>query len=473
MRLTYAVILALLGTIAGCVSGSRIDWKTTQMFGPPAETTTKDVAVAHYIAAMAFERQGDADHAAVELEEAVKLDPEAITPTMRLIRQELRRQDYARALETCKRAVELAPKQPNLYILLGQIQQQLRHYDAAEAALHKALEMAPQNLLAFGALVELQETTNDLVSAIDIYRKLIEMNPNVPAFHYQLGLSLVRIKDRDNARKSLEHALELNPELDRARYILGVLCMESGDNAAAVAQLEQYLQQRKGDSDAMEHLAGAYARLGRYDDAVLQLATIVGSDQVKPRHHIELMYVLLRAGRPANAEKLAPPSGAPCFSTFFTALARQDRKEPYRPVLDSFDGVEGDLDEECNENLNGLLYLFGEEPAAAWLLQRVAPLRKESESQSLGIIQGRVYLQLKRYADAAAAFEPLFKGTNRDKWVHYYLANCYQELNCFKDAETQLEACLAANPGLPLRGEQRKTRSRRGTAKQGAEVEAG
>lgn len=439
------VCMACAGCSSTGAAGMKHGGVAEEAFSPNA----KGQALAHYVAAVMYDRAGQSAPALGELKNAARLDPEATTPTFRLIRAYLKQQDYEAALKSTERAIEQMPNRPNLYIVLGEIYNQLKRFDEAVKAFRKAIDLNPKSVLGYGALVEVQENTNDLVAAIDVYHQLIEMTPNAAGLHYQLGTTLARVKDSEGAIRELETALELEPRLIRARYILGSLYLEQGDSAKCVAMLEEYLKQRKDDGKAMEVLAGGLARLHRYDEANAWYAKILAGERPTPQQQIEAAFLMIVSGNPQRAEKLLPPAGAPYFSVFLTAAARQAQGLPFRPLLESLDAIEGDLDEECNASLNDLLYEFGDDLAGTWLLERLAAFRSETRSHSLGVMQGRALMSLKRYDDAVKVFEALLTEFPPEKWAHYYLATCYEELDRFEDTEKHLKAYLEFEPNDP------------------------
>ncbi len=444
-----ALSVAFSVLVAGCISVTNEEWAYAKVWGWPVKASPRAQAYAHYIAASKLERHGNQEAAIQELQQVAKLDPEALTPTLRLIRAYVRQQDYGHAIEMCQRAVEQRPERANLWVVLGEVNQQLKHYGEAEAAFKKAIELSPDSVLGYGALAELQESTNDLIPAIDLYHRLIEMNPEGAGLYYQLGLNLARIKDTDGARAALMRALELSPRLLLARRMLGIMCLEAGDNEESAKQLQAYLQQRPADDSAQEALAGALTRMERYAEASEYLGKLVAGDQAKAQYNIEAMYLSLISGKPAAAEGQAPATGAPIFATLFTALARQAKGEPYKPLLESLDGIDGNLDQECNDYLNGLIYLFSKEKAGAWLLDKTTALRKEVDSRTLGIVQARTLMGLERPEDAVNVLKPMLKGSDEDKWVHYYLAMNYEKLKRYDETEAHLIDYLKYNPDDP------------------------
>lgn len=442
-------IVIVLAGIAGCISFTDEHWLEARGRGWAEETAPNGEAYARYIASIVYERQGQREQAVRELRQVTALAPKALTPKLRLIRSYLREKEYAEALTVCEKALQENPAYPNLWIIAGEVYRRLDRYDDAMEAFTKAIELNPDNLLGYGALVDIQESINDLVATVDVYERLIELSPKSARLHYQLGLTLARINDSEGARKALTRALELNPGFIRPRYLLGVIALEAGDNEEALKYLTSYVKSRPEDIAAAENLAGALARLGRYPDAMKLLSALMAGSHAQPKHHLDAMYVMMLAGQPKEAEKLAPPEGRPIFTALMTGFARQASGASWPETFEAFDSIEGDLDTECNETLNDLLYLFGSEAMGAWLLERLEACREEVASRNLALIQARTLMSLDRHAEAVDVLTPLFDAFAPDLWLHYYLAICHEELDHFEETEEHLKACIEYNPDDP------------------------
>lgn len=448
-------IALLLLALSSCVTANEggratIDPRGDHWRNAPAAASPRAQAYAHYLAGLVLERQGRYDESLAEMARVMELDKDAATPALRLIRAYVRREEYEKALALAERALKQQPDRANLWVVSGEIYHRLRRFDEAIHAFSKAIELNPDNLLSYGALVEIQETTNDLVAAIDIYHKLIELSPDSAGLHYQLGINLARIKDAQGAMAALARAVELNPNLLRAQYLLGTLCLEEGRNEDAVDMLTRYLSRRPADTEAMENMAGALMRLGRSEEALNLLRKILAGQDAAPEHHIEAMYVLLRSGDGAGAERMAPPAGAPFFGTLMTAIARRAQGLPHAPLVESLEGLSATAGDECGLHISALFYHFGNEAAGTWLLGELAALRGGvSHVRALDYVEGRTLMLLERYAEAAALWERMLATYPRDKEYHYFLAVCYEELDDFEGTERNLLAYLELNPEDP------------------------
>ncbi len=440
--------VALLG-LGSCAHGPDGRNDAPDIGGTPRQMTDRAKSYAHYLAAIVYERQNRYQHAVAEMRKAADLVPEAVSPTLRLVRAYLRLGDYENAMAMCERAVEQRPDNPKLRLVLGEIYHRLERHDDAVESYKKAIELDPDSSLGYGALYDLEETTNDLVAAIDICKRLIEIRPKNPLLHYQLGLSLARIDDYPAAADALEKALELALELHRARFILGVVYLELAEDEKAAEQFGAVVDKDPGNLRARENLAAALARLEDYEAAAEQLIEVLerGGDA---RHALETVYLLLRAGRYERASRIVPPTGAPILGTLLHALARKQMGTPYEAIVESLDTLEGNLDAECTDCLNEILYLFGKQATAAYWLDQLADIRSAGiRSRTIEVIRGRILINLERYSEAERVLQGVLNEFGADKDLHYYLATVYESLGRFAATERHLKAYLEIDPDDP------------------------
>jgi len=443
------VLLSTTLLLCGCTTANgeaKDNWRDKPTPFPP-----EGKAMSHYIAGSYYSEMGRFKEAYDEISQVPELDPGAVTPTLRLIRDHMRKREFEQALAMAERAVERAPEEANLWVVLGQIYHQLKRFDEAIAALGKGIDLNPDNMLGYGALVDLQESTNDLVAAVDIYERLIQLSPDNAAIHYQLGLNLIRINDPKKAIASFEKALALNDTMVRGRYLLGTLYLENGDPERAVDQLAQYLRARPGDPRGAENLLGGLVRLERYDEAMGVMSLLLNGTEPEPRHHIIAMYLYLAAGKAEAAEALEPTDGAPYFGTVFTALARRAQNLPYDAKAQSLDAIDGALQAEADQHVGDLLYLFGEEKTGVWLDEAFgALLEKAPASYTLRFMRGQLYMKIKDYRRAADQLTALLERNPLDPAsLHYNLGVCFEELGEFEPTEHHLKAYLELAPDEP------------------------
>ena len=442
---TISCALLAAALIFSCAHGRPRLGNPLTRFNPPAKTRPRAEAFSHFLAATMLERRGSMDQAIDEMRAAADLQPDSSSLTLRLIRAYVRNQDYENARAMAERAVVQIPDKANLWIVLGEIYHQLNDYDKAVEAFQKAIEIDPENVLGYGALVSVQEKTNDLVAALDIYQRLAQMTPESAGVQFQLGLCLVRINDNENALPCLERALDLNPSLVRAHYLIGAIHLERGANEDAVDHLQQYLQQADvpDAEQAREQLAAALARMGRYDESLEQLGLLIESAAAQTRHHLERMYVLLRAGKASRALEVVPPDDMPILGAFFRALARKKVGEPYQAAFQALDTVDGNVDQETNSFLSELLYLYSDNDAGKFLVGELTALRDEGvQSNVVDMLLARTLMGLERFEEAVPVLLSVLEHQGPQHAAHFDLASCYDLLENVAEAEKHLKACL-------------------------------
>lgn len=434
--------------VAGCAT-TDVGANGKLAFGPLAPRTDRAAAMGHYITSVYLERLGRIPEAFEELKQVPELDKTAVYPSLRLIRTFVRAQEFDKARVLAENAVQQIPDNPALWIMLGEVYHQLKQYDEAIDAFNKAIALNPDNVHGYGALAEVLETTNDLVSSLEIYEKLVKLNPDSAGLQFQLGATLVRMNDREGAVEAFKKTIALNPGFSQARYMLGTLYLELNRPEESVHELATYIAQRAGDSRALEVLAGALGRLGRNEEALATLRAVLATESALPKHHVLASLLLLRAGKPVEAEQAAPPT-APIYGTLMRALARKAQGLPYQPLIESLDTAESDVDQESVEILNDLIYLLGKDIGGAWLYDEFTKLQEGvTTSRTLTMARARILFGLDRYQEAAAILEGLLADGPADKTLLYYLSDANEKLKNISLAEKYLLAYLELDPANP------------------------
>lgn len=155
--------------------------------------------------------------------------------------------DATEALESAERALQLAPRDPEVLENAGLVYFNTGHYENAVAALTRAVEIAPFNLVAWGYLALAHGWTGDDLLAregqkiLDRLLKTAPEHPSVPYWLYFKVPGLQRFGRHDEALEAARRATELQPHffLSRIAYanVLGV----TGDPAGAQAEIARVL----------------------------------------------------------------------------------------------------------------------------------------------------------------------------------------------------------------------------------------
>jgi len=440
-------LLPFLFLITNCqVSPSHLSMDVKTAFNKPT-IQLKGKSLSHYLSAMIYHRQGNAEKAIQELEETLKYDPDATTPWVRLIRLYLMAEKYEQALISVDKVIQKNKNLPSLYLIRGELCHRLGRIDEAVDAFQKAIELNPEDVLGYSALLELQEDTNDLVAAIDIYKRMIEKRPNSALLHYQLGLTYARIKNNTLAITELEKALELDPRMIRAQYILALLYIDENQLPNAAQFLEQYLQKKPEDIKAWEVLLGVYARIGEMTKAGEIVQRMMLSKETSPLQKLLLSFFLLRDGNYSRAMSLLPVNEYPLISKLLLTLnLKLSGSNDYQGILQTIDDFAETVDNECNDFINAIWSNFGTGIVSGWFESQIETLVKEKNSLALCLIWSRILMVAEREEKAIEVLKPLLQEHDKNLWVHYYLSICYDKLKQFENTEKHLKICIELDP---------------------------
>ncbi|MGA2256973.1 MAG: tetratricopeptide repeat protein [Thermoguttaceae bacterium] len=123
----------------------------------------------------------------------------------------------AAALELCKQAEAIAPRDPMVHLNVGILGATLRRFDVAEAALRRACALAPDNAFAARLLCQvLLESNGNAAEAAALARKAVDREPSAESY-YVLGAAEARRGDGAAAVAAMRRAVELAPAEQRYR----------------------------------------------------------------------------------------------------------------------------------------------------------------------------------------------------------------------------------------------------------------
>jgi len=283
--------------------------------------------------------------------------------------------------------------------------------------------------------------------------RLIDMipdSPALPALYMQLGWNLFRAGDSEAAREATEKALDADSTMDGALLLLGVIDLEMDNPKSARKNLSRYLERVPDSVEGQTNYAAALARLGEYAKAAEAMRALAEQDSPNPQHVVQYKYLLLRAGDADAAGAIVPPNGAPIFGSFMRALLRKKIGEEYRPVIESLDEIEGNIDAESQIFLVSTIVSFGIEETATFFSSAMESMLNEGiRSRYLEILYARALMANDQNSLATGVLQRALETHGSEKWLHYYLAMIYEEDDAFDEAEHHLKECLREDPQDP------------------------
>lgn len=224
-------------------------------------------------------QSGRHDAAIESLAQAAKLAPKNAQIWKVLGVVHASREDYERAAEPFERACKLAPNLVDACYFEGRNLYALNRFEPALASLRKALptDRRPWRVhlgiaQALEALGRAGESEPQFLAAVRLYESAPETQRGSadfdPRLHY--AVFLFRQGRIQEALKPAHAATATHPNSGRARFELGRLLYQEGDLRESASELEKAVSLGFGQA-ARLMLGKVYLRLGRTEDARKQL----------------------------------------------------------------------------------------------------------------------------------------------------------------------------------------------------------
>ncbi len=155
------------------------------------------------------------------------------------------------------RALDLEPRNPEVYLMLGKTTQDLGQ---ARRAFETAISLHPGNAEAHSLLGEALLKSNQPKEAERVLRKAIALGATLPTTYENLGLCLAREGRFDEAIGYIEHALSLEPEFIDFHYSRASVLREAGRRQEAIQQYRKLLSLKPTHAQGAADLAALTSR---------------------------------------------------------------------------------------------------------------------------------------------------------------------------------------------------------------------
>lgn len=178
------------------------------------------------------------------LHEAERFSPdsrEAAIIEVSLARLAEKRLDPALALEHYKRATQIQPDFPAIWITMGKLQRDLGQYDEAEESLRYSIETEPEEIDAYIGLAEIyMNARNDFQKAKDILEKGVEVDPESPDIYVAFTLLYMQRNDFRTAERYLEQAEMWGPDMDFVQEMRKTFDIEKAEHRRGIKTKQQH-----------------------------------------------------------------------------------------------------------------------------------------------------------------------------------------------------------------------------------------
>jgi tetratricopeptide (TPR) repeat protein/O-antigen ligase len=143
--------------------------------------------------------------------------------------------------------------------------------------------------------------------ALDLSLKTIEISPTFVRSYYEIGQAYLNMGDLDNASKYFQKASELNPDVGLSKWYWGVIELEKGNIDEGLTIIEEIIKSGKyspGESD-LGRLNNVYVARNDYPKIAWVYEMLVNLAPNNGQYHASLAVAYARIGRYEDAVKQA------------------------------------------------------------------------------------------------------------------------------------------------------------------------
>jgi Flp pilus assembly protein TadD len=207
------------------------------------------------------------------------------------------RKDRRGAEEVLTKCVELEPKNPQLGVLLGELQLRGRELDKAMASFQKVLDYAPTNAQALTGKGMVVQLRGNRAEAAKLFLQAVQAQHDyVPALN---NLAMLWADSEQTRQHSVNLALaafmraNTNPSVIDT---LGYTLIRNDRAEEALRVLERALAIAPGNQEIMYHKGLALAELGRADEARTALEAALAGGDFEQKPNAEALLKKLQTG---------------------------------------------------------------------------------------------------------------------------------------------------------------------------------
>jgi adenylate cyclase len=155
--------------------------------------------------------------------------------------------ELARGEEEARRAIALAPDQPDGYRALGRILLDRAEYEPAQDALRRAIEINPSDANALGVWGAVQSFTGRIAGAIETLELALKLDPTLePNLVFDLAVTYYLARRHEDALRTAERGLARYPDFPVFSVAAAVAALQLGRKEQAarhIAEVRRHLPQ--------------------------------------------------------------------------------------------------------------------------------------------------------------------------------------------------------------------------------------
>jgi protein O-GlcNAc transferase len=292
----------------------------------------------------------------------------------------------------------------------------------------------------------------DFAGAIDPLQKYMAQRPDEAYPHFQLGYAYAGLKRSDDAKTEFSRAIALDPKMGAAYLNLGLVLMES--DPASAADAFRHALELQPSENRPRFLAGfALEHAGKFPEAIEQYRAALALAPNDYEFHFALGRALLRTADASGAEAQFRDAIAlrgdsiPARLGLANALLAQKKEEAASDALAEYLKLNPGDKAAHFSRASALLALSRYDDALAELDLAEAGGAPSPETHGEALkMRGEIYMQQKKWKEAADALTEAIKVSPRDAEVAAWLGRVDIELHSYPAAVNILIQVYKQNP---------------------------
>ncbi len=383
----------------------------------------------HFMKAQLEKKKGNIDKAILNLNKAIKSDPESAYLKNELAILYLYQKDIKNGLKILDEVLKKDPNNVDALIMFGSIKQKQALYDDAKNAFQKVIENDPNQEKIYLLLSGIYMEENDLDSAQKVYQKLIQKFPSSYAGYFFLGKIYAEKGDADAAESKFLKTIELKPELIEPRLEMVALYEAKQSDIKTVSASSKEALNKK--------IANAYKG-------------ILEQHPENLRASMELGYHYHNIGMAKESKKLFKQLGVRSLSdqdVIRKVVQLYVEQKKYNMATTILEGmIEGAPDSSNLRFITGLTYYDEKKnnEKAIFHLKQVSPESRFYENAAIRI--AFAYQQQGKNDEAIKFLKRVVKKVPDKVDLILLLCSFYEDLEQYKNAETELLKGIDLSP---------------------------
>ncbi len=226
--------------------------------------------------------KGDFAAALTQYDDILREDPQSFEAKSHKALALARSKEYDKALALYEELSKEHPEKEELLFNMADVMKWKEDFSGAQAAYQKALEKMPQKVEALAGLADVLNRQGEYQHAVEICDRGLAIDNGNAELWVTRAWAWTWLHDYDKALKDVDQALKNAPDFIAARELLEKIprlkteqllkeadqALSVQDFAKAIKQYDEILTNDLGNVLARSHKALAFARSGKYDEAI-------------------------------------------------------------------------------------------------------------------------------------------------------------------------------------------------------------